>query len=472
MAKSDLRILALVMAGGEGRRLLPLTLERSKPAVPFGGSYRIVDFVLSNFLNSGIYSQFVLVQYRSQSLIHHLREGWRISTPHPDDFLTIVPPQMRVGTNWYRGTADAVYQNFNLIYDFRPDLIAVFGADHIYRMHIGHMIRFHRKKQADVSVAMLPVPREEATGFGVAETEPDDRIIKWWEKPEEPPEMPGRPGYSYSSMGNYIFEPGALVEILRRVTEERLEPDFGKTIVPLMAEDPQWNVFAYDFLRNQVPGVHPYEERGYWRDVGTLESYWAAHQDLLGREPRFDLNNRRWPIHTPVLPVRQSPHSQRIAGRLVHRIRDHRRRSPDRTQRDRAGRDDRERRRDRGFDRHGSLQGVPECPVGSRDSRPVQRHRGGGGRGGGRPRPSAMMFGSRAGSSPFRAGRPVRTSKRLLQPSRAGQSVPGVRPRLRRSPSTAPRAHTRSGTLRRSRGIWRARRTRRPGRPATGRRSD
>ena len=266
--------------------------------MPFGGSYRIVDFVLSNFLNSGIYSQFVLVQYRSQSLIHHLREGWRISTPHPDDFLTIVPPQMRVGTNWYRGTADAVYQNFNLIYDFRPDLIAVFGADHIYRMHIGHMIRFHRKKNADVSVAMLPVPREDATGFGVAETEPDDRIIKWWEKPEEPPERPGRPGYSYSSMGNYIFEPGALVDVLRRVTEERLEPDFGKTIVPLMAEDPKWNVFAYDFLRNQVPGVHPYEERGYWRDVGTLESYWAAHQDLLGREPRFDLNNRRWPIHT------------------------------------------------------------------------------------------------------------------------------------------------------------------------------
>lgn len=298
MAKSELRVLALVMAGGEGRRLLPLTLERSKPAVPFGGSYRIADFVLSNFLNSGIYSQFVLVQYRSQSLIHHLREGWRISTPHPDDFLTVVPPQMRVGTSWYRGTADAVYQNFNLIYDFRPDLIAVFGADHIYRMQIGHMIRFHRKKKADVSVAMLPVPSPDATGFGVAETEPDDRIVKWWEKPEEPPEMPGRPGYAYSSMGNYIFEPIALVEVLRRVAEEGLEPDFGKTIVPMMAEDPKWDVFAYDFLRNEVPGVLPYEEQGYWRDVGTLESYWAAHMDLLGREPRFDLNNRRWPIHT------------------------------------------------------------------------------------------------------------------------------------------------------------------------------
>lgn len=298
MPKGNLRVLALVMAGGEGRRLLPLTMERSKPAVPFGGSYRIVDFVLSNFLNSGIYSQFVLVQYRSQSLIHHLREGWRISTPHPDDFLTVVPPQMRVGMEWYRGTADAVYQNFNLIYDYRPDLIAVFGADHIYRMQIDHMIRFHRKKKADVSVAMLPVPRESATGFGVAETEPGDRIRKWWEKPEDPPEMPSRPGYAYASMGNYLFEPGALVEVLRRVAEEGLEPDFGKTIVPMMAEDPRWNVYAYDFLRNKVPGVHGYEEKGYWRDVGTLESYWAAHMDLLGREPRFDLNNRRWPIHT------------------------------------------------------------------------------------------------------------------------------------------------------------------------------
>ena len=167
--RGDLRILGLVMAGGEGTRLTPLTEERSKPAVPFGGSYRIVDFVLSNLLNSGIYSNFVLVQYRSQSLIHHLREGWRLSTPHPDDFLTVVPPQMRVGKEWYRGTADAVYQNFNLIYDYRPDLIAVFGADHVYRMHIGHMVHFHRKKKADVSVAMLSVPVEEARDFGVAQ---------------------------------------------------------------------------------------------------------------------------------------------------------------------------------------------------------------------------------------------------------------------------------------------------------------
>lgn len=296
--RGDLRVLGLVMAGGEGTRLLPLTEERSKPAVPFGGSYRIVDFVLSNLLNSGIYSNFVLVQYRSQSLIHHLREGWRLSTPHPDDFLTVVPPQMRLGKVWYRGTADAVYQNFNLIYDYRPDLIAVFGADHIYRMHVGHMIRFHRKKKADLTVAMLPVPVSEASGFGIAKVEEDDAIIEWKEKPAEPPEMPGRPGWSYSSMGNYIFEPGALVNVLRRVADEGLEPDFGKTILPLMVDDPEYRVAAYDFHRNEVPGVKGYEEKAYWRDVGTLQAYWSAHMDLLGPEPRFDLNNRLWPIHS------------------------------------------------------------------------------------------------------------------------------------------------------------------------------
>ncbi len=296
--RGDLRILGLVMAGGEGSRLMPLTEERSKPSVPFGGSYRIVDFVLSNLLNSGIYSNFVLVQYRSQSLIHHLREGWRLSTPHPDDFLTVVPPQMRVGKEWYRGTADAVYQNFNLIYDYRPDLIAVFGADHVYRMHIGHMVRFHAKKKADVSVAMLPVPVEEATGFGVAHARDDDTIAAWEEKPANPPEMPGRPGWAYSSMGNYLFEPGALLKVLQHVMEEGLEPDFGKTIVPLMVEDPKYRVAAYDFHRNRVPGVKSYEEKGYWRDVGTLQSYWSAHMDLLGAQPRFDLNNRMWPIHS------------------------------------------------------------------------------------------------------------------------------------------------------------------------------
>jgi glucose-1-phosphate adenylyltransferase len=311
--RTNLRVLGLVMAGGEGRRLMPLTADRSKPAVPFGGSYRIVDFVLSNLLNSGIYSTFVLVQYRSQSLIHHLREGWRLSTPHPDDFLTVVPPQMRIDKSWYRGTADAVFQNFNLIADYKPDLIAVLGADHIYRMDIGHMIWFHRKKAASLSVAMLPVPVETAAGFGVAEADPDDSIVSWLEKPSAPPEMSTRPGYAYASMGNYIFEPAALVNVLREVTEEGLEPDFGKTIVPRMVEDPDHRVCAYDFHRNRVPGVRPYEECGYWRDIGTLSAYHEAHMDLLGAEPRFDLNNKSWPIHS------QSYHraSPRILGGTI-----------------------------------------------------------------------------------------------------------------------------------------------------------
>jgi len=296
--RSNLRVLGLVMAGGEGSRLRPLTRERSKPAVPFGGSYRIIDFVLSNLLNSGVYSIFVLVQYRSQSLIHHLREGWRLSTPHPDDFLTVVPPQMRVGKSWYRGTADAVYQNFNLISDYRPDLIAVFGADHVYRMNVGHMIHFHRRKDAALSVAMLPVPRGEASGFGVARAAEDDTILEWLEKPDDPPGMPGRPDFAYASMGNYIFRPEALVDVLRDVAEEGLEPDFGKTIVPRMVEDPKHRVCAYDFHRNVVAGVRPYEEHAYWRDVGTLEAYWSAHMDLLGIRPRLDLNNRSWPIHS------------------------------------------------------------------------------------------------------------------------------------------------------------------------------
>ncbi|MFQ5529298.1 MAG: glucose-1-phosphate adenylyltransferase [Gemmatimonadota bacterium] len=311
--RTNLRVLGLVMAGGEGSRLMPLTADRSKPAVPFGGSYRIVDFVLSNLLNSGVYSTFVLVQYRSQSLIHHLREGWRLSTPHPDDFLTVVPPQMRIGKSWYQGTADAVYQNFNLIADFKPDLIAVFGADHVYRMDVGHMIRFHRKKEASLSIAMLPVPVESAAEFGVAEVDSDDSIIAWLEKPSEPPEMNTRLGYAYASMGNYIFEPAALVKVLREVADEGLEPDFGKTIVPRMVEDASHRVCAYDFHRNRVAGVRPYEEAGYWRDIGTLSAYHAAHMDLLGAEPRFDLNNKSWPIHS------QSYHraSPRILGGTI-----------------------------------------------------------------------------------------------------------------------------------------------------------
>jgi glucose-1-phosphate adenylyltransferase len=288
------RILAIILAGGRGRRLSPLTEERSKPAVPFGGRYRIVDFVLSNFINSKIYSIYVLVQYKSQSLIGHLTAAWRFGGLLRHQFITVVPPQMRGGEVWYLGTADAVYQNLNLIEDFVPDLIAVFGADHIYRMDINQMIDFHLVKGADATVAALPVPIESAHGFGIIEVDEDEHIIGFLEKPPHPTPMPSDPSRAYSSMGNYIFNAQTLVEMVTADARRDTEHDFGRSVIGQVLE--HYKVFAYNFLTNEIPGVKPYEERGYWRDVGNLSSYWLAHMDLLGAAPAFDLNDGRWPI--------------------------------------------------------------------------------------------------------------------------------------------------------------------------------
>ena len=290
------RILAMIMAGGKGERLMPLTEQRSKPAVPFAGSYRIVDFVLSNFLNSGILAMYVLVQYRSQSLIEHLRRAWRIGGVNRQSFITVVPPQMKGKGRWYEGTADAVYQNLNMIYDFAPNLVAVFGADHIYRMDIRQMIQFHLDHQADVTVAALPVPLQAARGFGIIETSSDQEILGFEEKPKQPKPMPGNPKMAYSSMGNYIFNVDLLVKILEQNAGQPGTHDFGKDILPRLIKSHR--VLAYNFLDNVVPGVHPYEEWGYWRDVGTLEAYWQANMDVLGEHPIFDLRNVRWPITT------------------------------------------------------------------------------------------------------------------------------------------------------------------------------
>jgi glucose-1-phosphate adenylyltransferase len=288
------KILAIILAGGRGRRLNPLTQERSKPAVPFGGRYRIIDFVLSNFINSQIYSIYVLVQYKSQSLIDHLTGAWRFGGLLRRQFITVVPPQMRGGEVWYLGTADAVYQNLNLIEDFSPDLVAVFGADHIYRMDINQMIDFHLVKGADATVAALPVPIESARGFGIIEVDDDERMIGFQEKPLRPKPMPLDPSRAYSSMGNYIFNAPALVEMVTADASRNTEHDFGRSVIGQALE--RYKVYAYNFLNNEVPGVKPYEERGYWRDVGNLASYWSAHMDLLGASPVFDLNNWRWPI--------------------------------------------------------------------------------------------------------------------------------------------------------------------------------
>ncbi len=290
------KVLAMVLAGGKGERLLPLTELRSKPAVPFGGKYRIVDFVLSNFLNSGIKAMYVLVQYRSQSLIEHLRRAWRIGGRVKQDFITVVPPQMKARGGWYEGNADAVYQNLNLIRDFGPDLVAVFGADHIYRMDIDQMVRFHMTRQAAVTVGALPVPVHAAKGFGIIEADSGDRIVGFEEKPKHPKAMPDDPEQAYSSMGNYVFETDVLLRALEQDAARPGSHDFGRDVLPNLISSHK--VVAYNFLSNNVPGVQPYEEGGYWRDVGTIDSYWQAHMDILGESPIFDLRNDQWPILT------------------------------------------------------------------------------------------------------------------------------------------------------------------------------
>jgi len=293
------RVLAMIMAGGKGERLMPLTELRSKPSVPFGGKYRIIDFVLSNFLNSGILAMYVLVQYRSQSLIEHLRRAWRVGGLIKQTFITVVPPQMKARGGWYEGTADAVHQNLNLIRDFAPDLVAVFGADHIYRMDIGQMVEAHLDRRADVTVAARPVPLHAAKGFGILEVardDPDERLVGFEEKPKNPKPMPGDPEQAYSSMGNYVFNTDVLVRVLERDAVRQGSHDFGRDIIPHMLGSHR--VLAYNFLTNEIPELQPYEERGYWRDVGTLDAYWHAHMDLLGESPIFDLRNSAWPILT------------------------------------------------------------------------------------------------------------------------------------------------------------------------------
>lgn len=291
----DPKVLAMVMAGGEGTRLLPLTAQRSKPSVPFGARYRIIDFVLSNLVNSKIHSIYLLVQYKSQSLIEHIRRSWVLSPIFPEQFVTVVPPQMLWGAEWFQGTADAVYQNLNLIEQNRPDLVAVFGADHIYRMDVRQMVEQHFERNADVSVAALPVPREQASAFGIIDTAADGRIRDFREKPADPPLIPGKADLCYASMGNYIFSTKVLIEALQEA-KRRGERDFGKDVLPRLVGTHR--VYAYDFASNHVPGIRPYEEQNYWRDVGTIDAYFDAHKDLLGEEPRFDVFNPNWRIRS------------------------------------------------------------------------------------------------------------------------------------------------------------------------------
>jgi glucose-1-phosphate adenylyltransferase len=294
-------VLAIVLAGGEGRRLWPLTADRAKPAVPVAGRYRLVDFVLSNFVNSGLLKIKVLTQYKSDSLNTHIARGWRLPA-FLDLYVEAVPAQQRTGRDWFKGSADAIFQSLNVITDENPDCVCVFGGDHIYKMDVSQMLEAHRASQADATVAVIPVPIEEARSFGVLEIDDRGKVITFEEKPSSPRPMPGRPGWALASMGNYIFNTDVLVEALSRDAEgDASAHDFGRNILPDMVARRR-DVFAYDFSTNEIPGQHP-NERGYWRDVGTIAAYWQANMDLVQVVPTFDLYNLRWPIRTWTRPL-------------------------------------------------------------------------------------------------------------------------------------------------------------------------
>jgi glucose-1-phosphate adenylyltransferase len=284
------------MAGGQGTRLYPLTRDRAKPAVPFGGKYRIIDFVLSNLINSGIYSIYVLVQWRSQSLIEHLKDGWQFGGMVAGHFVMPVPAQMRVGETWYQGTADAIYQNLNLIEDTRPDLVLVFGADHIYRMDISQMVEFHMERHSALTVATLPVPVEQSDQFGIVDVDSELRVRQFEEKPKTAQSMPGAAGLCLASMGNYAFEPEVLTKaLIEDANNPASEHDFGRNLLPsLISRVP---IYAYNFMTNHIRGDSELN-LAYWRDVGTLDAYYEANMDLRDARPHLNLYNEYWPLRS------------------------------------------------------------------------------------------------------------------------------------------------------------------------------
>ncbi len=295
------KVITLVLAGGEGKRLWPLTRDRSKPAVPFGGIYRLIDFALSNLVNGGYRKIAVLTQYKSHSLDRHLALGWSMSEML-GNYVTPVPAQMRRGPHWFSGSADAIFQNFNILTDERPDHVIVFGADHIYRMDPRQMVNQHVESGAGVTVAGIRVPLEEASDFGVIETDEHGKIVSFLEKPEHPKPIPGDPSSAYVSMGNYVFDNKTLREVIAEdAADEDSKHDVGGSIIPALVD--QGVGYVYDFADNVVPGQHD-RERGYWRDVGTLDAYYQANMDTIAVDPIFSYYNRHWPIltHRPQFP--------------------------------------------------------------------------------------------------------------------------------------------------------------------------
>ena len=303
------RVLSIVLAGGEGKRLMPLTEDRAKPAVPFGGSYRLIDFALSNLVNAGYTRIAVLTQYKSHSLDRHISRAWRL-TPMLGHYVASVPAQQRRGPQWYQGSADAIYQSMNLINDDGPDYIVVFGADHVYRMDASQMVAAHIESGAGVTVAGIRVPRKEAWQFGVIRTGDDGVAIEeFLEKPTDPPGLPDAPDEVFASMGNYVFTADVLCQALERdAHDESSRHDMGGDIIPMLVE--QGRAAVYDFKRNHVAGSTD-RDRDYWRDVGTIDSYHEAHQDLVSALPVFNLYNDRWPIFSS---NHQLPGAKFVAG--------------------------------------------------------------------------------------------------------------------------------------------------------------
>jgi glucose-1-phosphate adenylyltransferase len=307
----------MILAGGRGERLLPLTLYRSKPAVPFGGIYRIIDFVLSNFTNSGIKSIYVLTQFKSQSLTEHVHRGWARASLQPGSFVIPVPAQMQTpGEVWYRGTADAIFQNLNLVRETQPDLVCIFGGDHIYQMDVSQMLQAHVDRDADVTISAIPVPKADASRFGVLEADEEGGVRGFHEKVEDPPSIPGDPQRCYASMGNYVFSREILDEMLEVDADDPASShDFGADILPRMVAAGN-RVFAYDFHSNYVPGRPEGEPNTYWRDVGTLEAFFDANMDLKEVVPQLDIYNREWPIHTVGSSAAPAKYVHDVEGRV------------------------------------------------------------------------------------------------------------------------------------------------------------
>ena len=289
--------LVMILAGGEGKRLYPLTKDRAKPAVPFGGRYRIIDFVLNNFINSGFFKIKVLTQYKSDSLNKHITRGWALS-PFLNQYVDLAPAQMRTGSDWYRGTADAIYQNVFHITDEDPDYVCIFGGDHIYKMDVSQMLDYHKEKNADLTISAIPIPIEEAHEFGIIEVDDDWKLINFVEKPQTAPKsIPGNPNMCLASMGNYIFNKDSLLKALEE--DEKIENsnhDFGKNVIPMMLNEGK-RIYVYNFNDNAFSGMSD-RERGYWMDVGSIDAYWQANMDLLDYDPELNLYSQAWPLRT------------------------------------------------------------------------------------------------------------------------------------------------------------------------------